>query len=66
MRVKELVEDGFLFLLQISPGGLLITSEFHCVKSVRIRSFSGPYLVQMLGKYGPEKFPIWGLFTEFL
>ena len=27
----------------------------HCVKSVHIRSFSGPYSFRIWGKYGPEK-----------
>ena len=33
----------------------------HCVKSVRIRSFSGPYFP---AKEGPEKLRIRTLFTE--
>ena len=35
---------------------------FHCVKSVRIRSFSGPNA----GKYGPENLRIRTLFTQWL
>ena len=54
--------------------------DSHCVKSVRIRSFSGPYfpvfglnteryevplhIQSKAGKYGPEKLQIWTLFTK--
>ena len=52
----------------------------HCMKSVCIRSFSGPYfsvfglnterygvilrIQPNAGKYGPEKLRIWTLFTQ--
>ena len=37
----------------------------HCVKSVRIRSFSGPYFPgKNAGKYGTEKLRIRTLFTQ--
>ena len=35
----------------------------HCVKSVRIRNYSGPYSVRMQRKYIPEKLRIQTLFT---
>ena len=38
----------------------LIRGNMHCVKSVKIRSFSGPYFPVFslnTGKYGPEKTP---------
>ena len=49
----------------------------HCVKSVRIRSFSGPYFTAFgltlylsifspnAGKYGRVKLPIWTIFTQY-
>ena len=46
----------------------------HCVKSVRIRSSSGPYFpafglnterYSVAGKYGPEKLRIRTLFTQW-
>ena len=55
-------------------------NSLHCVKSVRIRRFCGPYfpafglnterygyteyLSLNAGKYGPEKLLIWKLFTQ--
>ena len=40
----------------------LYKTQFHCVKSVQIRSFSGPYFPVSVfnpntGKYGPQKTP---------
>ena len=56
-------------------------NEIHCLKSVRIRSFSGLYLphsdrmprnteclfvfIPNLGKYRPQKLQIWTLFTQW-
>ena len=43
--------------------------KIHCVKSVRIWSFSGSYFPifsSNVGKYGPEKLQIWTLFTQRL
>ena len=37
-------------------------SPVHCVKSVRIRSFFGPYFPA----FGPEKPRVWALFTQRL
>ena len=42
------------------------TLRYRCVKSVQIRSFSGPYFAVFgpkTGKYGPEK-TIWTFFTQ--
>ena len=36
-------------------------NEEHCVKSIRIRSFSGPNT----GKYGPEKLRIWTISAQW-
>ena len=42
--------------------------DSHCVKSVQMRSFSGPYF-SVFGltsrKYRPEKIRVWTLFTQF-
>ena len=43
------------------------TKISHCVKSVRVRSFSGPYFSAFnpnTGKYGPEKLQVLTLFTQ--
>ena len=53
---------------------ILISFPFHCVKSVYIRNFSGPYFPAFglnterpnAGKYGPEKLRIRTLFTQCL
>ena len=42
-------------------------SLIHCVKSVQIRSFFGPYFLVFspnTGKYGPEKTPYFGHFSR--
>ena len=56
-----------------------LIGTFQCLKSVRTRSFSGPYFLAFglntpylsvfspnAGKYGPEKFQIRTLFTQCL
>ena len=46
----------------------VFASEKHCVKSVHIRSFFGPYFPAFglnTGKYGPEKLRIRTLFTQW-
>ena len=45
----------------------LVLLRVHCVKIVRIRSFSGPHFPAFspnAGKYGPEKLRIQTLFTQ--
>ena len=48
-------------------GSYRIVIYWHCIKSVLIRSFSGPYFLAfspIAGKYGPEKLQIRTLFTQ--
>ena len=50
--------------------GVKVLKE-HCVKSVRIRSFFGPYFPALglntnEGKYEPEKIQTWILFAHFI
>ena len=40
-----------------------IFTDVHCVKSVRIWSFSGRYFLRIWAEYGPEKLRIRTLFT---
>ena len=52
-----------------SKQSLTFKTHWHCVKSVCIRSFSGPHFPatvfsQNAGKYGPEKLRIRILFTQ--
>ena len=44
---------------------LSLTSIYHCVKSVRIRSFSGPYSVQMQDNRD-QKNSKYGHFSNFV
>ena len=44
---------------------LSLTSIYHCVKSVRIRSFSGPYSVQMQDNRD-QKNSKYGHFSSFV
>ena len=44
---------------------LSLTSIYHCVKSVRIRSFSGPYSVQMQDNRD-QKDSKYGHFSSFV
>ena len=52
---------------EITKEGPLYTGQTHCVKSVHIRSFSGPYFPVFslnAGKYGPGKLRILTLFVQ--
>ena len=56
--------------LSISPNlsiRSVVVQSKHCVKSVQIRSFAGPYFSVFssnTGKYGPEKTPYLDTFHE--
>ena len=58
-------------------GSLLLEKEYHCVRSIHIRSYSGPYFpafglnTEYLSvfspnaeKYGPEKLRMQTIFTQ--
>ena len=58
----------------ITCSSVIYTSVYHCLKSVRIRNFSGPYFSASglnterfspnTGKQAPEKLRIRALFTQ--
>ena len=59
--MKPLTRDTYSNLTA-PPTLTLQSSRCYCMKSARIRSFSGPNA----GKYGPEKLRMRRLFTQFI
>ena len=58
----------FLYIILWNLGKGKYNSTIHYVKSVRIRSFPGPYfraLGLITGKYGPEKLQIQTFFAQY-
>ena len=56
---KIVVRSIFIYLLNIVLG---ISQGSHCIESVRIRRYSGPYFPT----FGPELLQIWTFFTQCL
>ena len=58
--VKKLILLIFYYYNKVEALNYIYTSDIHCVKSVQIRIFSGPYLPVFrlnTGKYGPKNTP---------
>ena len=58
---------GFFMDWKLQTVYLKTSDDFHCLRSGRIRSVSGPYFPAFglnTRKYGPEKLRIWTLFYD--
>ena len=68
LREIELLKQRLQLLCSCDHFGKYVClKEQHCVKSIHIRSFSGPYFSVFglnTGKYGPEKLRIWTILTQ--
>ena len=77
---RRFLASHFQSAMNRCKAGNINHADNGCVKSVRIRNFSGPYFPEFglktkrygvslriqskYGKYGPEKLPVWTLFMQ--